>query len=61
MFGIAVLLVLGSGFLHSVWNLYTKKSVNKNVFLWFCQLVAIIVFLPWTILEWIIVNLPEQV
>lgn len=52
MFGIAILLVLGSGFLHSVWNLYTKKSVNKNVFLWFCQLVAIIVFLPWTILEW---------
>jgi len=52
MFGIAILLVLGSGFLHSVWNLYTKKSLNKNVFLWFCQLVAIIVFLPWTIIEW---------
>lgn len=52
MFGIAILLVLGSGFLHSVWNLYTKKSLNKNVFLWFCQLVAILVFLPWTIIEW---------
>lgn len=52
MFGIAFLLVLGSGFLHSVWNLYTKKSLNKNVFLWFCQLVAIFVFLPWTIIEW---------
>lgn len=52
MFGIAVLLVLGSGFLHSVWNLYTKKSLNKNVFLWFCQLVAIVAFLPWTIIEW---------
>ncbi|XEC93706.1 EamA family transporter [Paenibacillus tarimensis] len=52
MINIAVLLVLGSGFLHSVWNLYTKKSLNKNVFLWFCQLVAIIVFLPWTIMEW---------
>jgi len=52
MFGIAILLVLGSGFLHSVWNLYTKKSLNKHVFLWFCQLVAIIVFLPWTIFEW---------
>jgi len=52
MFGIAILLVLGSGFLHSVWNLYTKKSLNKNVFLWFCQLVAIIVFLPWAIMEW---------
>ncbi|MUT65682.1 EamA family transporter [Paenibacillus sp. NEAU-GSW1] len=52
MFGIAVLLVLGSGFLHSVWNLYTKKSLDKNVFLWFCQLVATIVFLPWAIMEW---------
>lgn len=52
MFSLATLLVIGSGFLHSVWNLYTKKSVNKNVFLWFCQLVAILVFLPWTIMEW---------
>lgn len=52
MLSIAILLVFGSGFLHSVWNLYTKKSHNKNVFLWFCQLVAIIVFLPWAILEW---------
>lgn len=52
MFGVAVLLVLGSGFFHSVWNLYTKKSLNKNVFLWFCQLVAVVVFLPWTIVAW---------
>lgn len=52
MFGIAILLVMSSGFLHSVWNLYTKKSLNKNAFLWFCQLVAIIVFLPWSIMEW---------
>lgn len=52
MFGVAVLLVLGSGFFHSVWNLYAKKSLNKNVFLWFCQLVAVVVFLPWTIVAW---------
>ncbi|MCQ6562993.1 DMT family transporter [Paenibacillus mendelii] len=52
MFSLAILLVLGSGFLHSVWNLYTKRSMNKNIFLWFCQLVAIIIFLPWTIMEW---------
>jgi len=52
MFGVAILLVLGSGFLHAVWNLFTKKSIDKNVFLWFCQLVAIAVFLPWTIAEW---------
>ncbi|MEK0317193.1 DMT family transporter [Cohnella sp. 56] len=52
MYGIAVALVLGSGFFHSVWNLYTKKSIDKNVFLWCCQAVAIVVFLPWTILDW---------
>lgn len=52
MYNIAILLVLGSGFLHSVWNLYTKRSMNKNVFLWFCQLAAILLFLPWTLMEW---------
>lgn len=52
MFNLAILLVLSSGFLHSVWNLYTKRSINKKVFLWFCQLVAIFIFLPWTIIEW---------
>lgn len=51
MLGIAVLLVLGSGFIHAVWNLYTKRSLNKHVFLWCCQLIAIAVFLPWTIVE----------
>ncbi|MFD2332797.1 EamA family transporter [Cohnella sp. GCM10020058] len=52
MFGIAVACVLGSGFLHAVWNLFTKKSQDKNAFLWYCQLVALIVFLPWTLQEW---------
>lgn len=51
MIGIAILLVLGSGFIHSIWNVYTKKSLNKSVFLWLCQLIAIFVFLPWTIIE----------
>lgn len=51
MLGIAMLLVLGSGFIHSVWNLYTKRSRNKSVFLWYCQLIAVFAFLPWTILE----------
>jgi drug/metabolite transporter (DMT)-like permease len=35
-----------------VWNLYTKRSINKNVFLWFCQLVSVILFLPWALMEW---------
>ncbi|HTG71069.1 MAG TPA: DMT family transporter [Candidatus Udaeobacter sp.] len=52
MISTAFLLVLSSGFLHSIWNLYTKKSINKNVFLWFCQLVAILILMPWAIMEW---------
>jgi drug/metabolite transporter (DMT)-like permease len=48
---IAIALVGLSGLVHSIWNLFTKKSLNKVVFLWFCQWVAILVFLPMTIYE----------
>lgn len=47
----AILLVLASGFLHAIWNLYTKKSINKNVFLWYCQWISILVFLPWALFD----------
>ncbi len=39
-------LVLLSGLVHSVWNLFTKNSINKNVFLWYCHIAAILIFLP---------------
>lgn len=52
MAGLAIALVLGSGFVHSIWNLYTKKSMNKIVFLWICQIIAVIVLIPWTAAEW---------
>jgi drug/metabolite transporter (DMT)-like permease len=52
MLGIAFLLVVASGFLHSVWNLFAKRSLNKKVFLWFCQLFAFFAFLPWMAVEW---------
>ncbi|SDX61052.1 DMT family transporter [Paenibacillus sp. CF384] len=52
MLSTAFLLVLGSGFLHSVWNLFTKRSLDKNVFLWLCQLVGIVLMLPWAIALW---------
>jgi len=48
---IAIVLVILSGFIHSIWNLYAKKSLNKSVFLWFCQWIAIIIFLPFVLLE----------
>ncbi|MDF2721277.1 MAG: rane protein [Paenibacillus sp.] len=52
MAGLSIALVIGSGFVHSIWNLYTKRSLNKNVFLWCCQLIAVIAFFPWTAAEW---------
>jgi len=42
---------MASGLIHSIWNLFTKKSLNKAVFLWFCQWTAILVFLPFAIHE----------
>ena len=47
MFAIAVLCIVVSGFLHAVWNLFTKKSGNPAIFLWLLQWVAIIFYLPW--------------
>jgi drug/metabolite transporter (DMT)-like permease len=51
MYSIAILLVVLSGLIHSIWNLFTKKSINKVVFLWFCQCAAILIFLPLTFHE----------
>lgn len=48
---VAVTLVLLSGFTHATWNLFTKKSLDKNVFLWWCQWFAIVVFLPWVVMD----------
>lgn len=48
---IAITLVILSGLIHSIWNLFTKRSVNKVVFLWFCQWMAIVVFLPLSLYE----------
>ena len=49
MFATAVFLVILSGLLHAVWNLYAKQSLNKAVFLWSCQWVAVAVYLPWAV------------
>lgn len=49
MFSIAIILVIISGLLHAVWNLFAKQSLNKVVFLWSFQWVAVFVFLPWAL------------
>jgi uncharacterized membrane protein len=52
MYGFALALVLLSGLLHAIWNLYAKRSVNKIAFLWLTQVIALIFFTPLTIVEW---------
>lgn len=49
MFTAAIFLVVTSGLLHAVWNLFAKQSLNKVVFLWSLQWVAVIVYAPWAI------------
>ncbi|ALS25505.1 ligand-binding protein SH3 [Paenibacillus sp. 32O-W] len=51
MVAIAVLLVLCSGFLHAVWNLFAKQSGNKSVFLWLIMLVSTVALLPYSVAE----------
>ncbi|MDQ6419450.1 DMT family transporter [Paenibacillus sp. LHD-117] len=46
---IALGLVLASGMAHSIWNLFTKTSRNKTVFLWLIHLGGCAVFLPFLI------------
>jgi hypothetical protein len=41
-----VVLVVLSGFLHSIWNFLTKKSVDKLVFLYFAKVFELVIFFP---------------
>ncbi len=43
---VAVCLILLSAVMHAVRNFYTKKSNDKQVFVWWYELVGIILFLP---------------
>jgi len=46
MSGIAVILVVVSAFLHAVRNLLTKRSGDKQLFVWWYEIWAMIYFLP---------------
>jgi drug/metabolite transporter (DMT)-like permease len=43
---IAFILVIGSGLMHAVWNLFTKTSTNKIVFLWSIHITSFVLLLP---------------
>ncbi|MHB1630132.1 MAG: EamA family transporter [Bacilli bacterium] len=58
MFAVAVCLVVLSGLFHAVWNLFAKQSINKIVFLWSLQWVAVIVYLPWAVAAILRVQVP---
>lgn len=47
----ALLLVLCSGLTHAIWNLFTKRSLNKSVFLWSIHIAATVLLLPYFIYE----------
>jgi drug/metabolite transporter (DMT)-like permease len=43
---LSLLLVIGSGLAHAVWNLFAKKSENKAVFLWAMYIPSTVALLP---------------
>jgi drug/metabolite transporter (DMT)-like permease len=48
---VALILVVCSGLMNATWNLFTKRSVNKVVFLWSIHIVAAIMYMPTFIIE----------
>ncbi|MFK7692051.1 DMT family transporter [Paenibacillus sp. HJGM_3] len=45
------MLVLCSGLTHAIWNLFTKRSRNKTVFLWSIHIAAFVLLLPSFVME----------
>lgn len=46
-----ILLVLASGMCHAVWSMFTKRSLNKSIFLWSIMMVSTVLLLPTLITE----------
>jgi drug/metabolite transporter (DMT)-like permease len=61
-FLLAVLLVVGSGMAHAVWNFLTKKSNDRAVFLLSIMLIASILLIPVFVLEFaeLMWSMPRQ-
>ncbi|WP_223868832.1 DMT family transporter [Paenibacillus sp. UASWS1643] len=45
------MLVLASGMAHAVWSMFTKRSLNKSVFLWSIMMIPTVILLPVLIME----------
>lgn len=48
----SLVLVVLSGLFHATWNAMAKSSADKNAFLWYCQLIPIVLFMPWALSTW---------
>ncbi|MEK3717063.1 EamA family transporter [Paenibacillus sp. FSL R7-0333] len=46
-----ILLVLASGICHAVWSMFTKRSLNKSIFLWSIMMVSTVLLLPVLLIE----------
>lgn len=55
---ISLMLVMGSGMAHAVWNLFAKKSDDKAVFLWAMYIPSTVALLPVLIKE--AANVPPE-
>lgn len=52
----AIILVLLSALTHSVWNLFMKKSLHKESFLWLIQTISTVIFMPFFLHDLLKVN-----
>ncbi|WP_106768605.1 EamA family transporter [Paenibacillus faecalis] len=52
---LALLLVIASGFTHSIWNLFAKRSINKDVFLWMINIPCFFLLMP-VVVKWLMNN-----
>ncbi|NQX45885.1 EamA family transporter [Paenibacillus tritici] len=46
-----ILLVLASGMCHAVWSMFTKRSLNKSIFLWSIMMISTVLLLPVLLVE----------
>lgn len=58
---LALLLVLSSGLTHALWNLFTKRSIHKSVFLWCIHSVTLIILMPYFLIEMSQITLSPKV
>lgn len=57
---LALILVLCSGLAHSVWNLFTKSSIHKGIFMWLIHLLSFIILLPFLVIEFVQKPIPLE-